>query len=649
MFCLGVYLATMARTVPAGDSGELISAAWTWGVAHPPGYPLFTMLGGLITHLSPAGPAFSMNLFSVITQVGAVALVGLLIARVLVPGWPRGDSGGRGTVAAVTGALTLAFSTAFWTYGLVAEVFALNDLFAAALLLLGIEWFRTPERHRLLWGIGLLSGLGFAHQQTISLLGPALLFLIWVTVQRVRSKRTRKNSGPPVTKHITIGLGLLVVGLLPYLYLPIAASADPAVNWGDPTTVDRFVDVVSREHYGTLSLVAGEETGSVVENLGLLFAYFWRAFTPIGVALAALGGAALWRKRRIEAYALGLAFIFTGPFFVAFAAAPLDDSLTRGILERFYILPSLPLAVFLGAGVWAILVWAFNRWDRPGVVSAAALSLVLPAVGFGLHLESADQSDNRVAANYARDILEPLEFGALLLVRGDHNYFTLLYAQEVDGVRPDVVTAAVELLKLPGYAEQIDRENGDISIPFASYLPGSNSLTEVVSANIDRLPVYHIGEMPEDLSTAFDELRAGLVKEFAPPGTEPDEYRLLTEDPTLVETLDLPADDYPETSWEHLISGHYANAVFDLGFALHADGRTEGVADLYREAIRLGEIPSAYKNLGVLLRATGGSPEEIVRVFERFLELEPNDRDAPAIRTVIAELKAEPGFGAGDP
>ena len=42
---LAVYLATVAPSVPPGDSGNLIVAAATLGIAHPPGYPLFAMLG----------------------------------------------------------------------------------------------------------------------------------------------------------------------------------------------------------------------------------------------------------------------------------------------------------------------------------------------------------------------------------------------------------------------------------------------------------------------------------------------------------------------------------------------------------------------------------------------------------------------------
>ena len=76
------------------------------------------------------------------------------------------DPGGRRRRRVPAGA-SLALSTAFWTYSLVAEVFALNDLFAALLLLVLLEWYREPARVRLLWLFALLSGLAATNQQTI--------------------------------------------------------------------------------------------------------------------------------------------------------------------------------------------------------------------------------------------------------------------------------------------------------------------------------------------------------------------------------------------------------------------------------------------------------------------------------------------------
>ena len=136
-----VYLVTIEPSVPTGDSGELITAAKVLGVAHPPGYPLYTMLGHFATMISFGHAALGMNILSALLDAATVGIVFVTIYRLVGVA-----SEGRGTdrrvwmplVAPAVGALLLAFSTEFWTYSVVAEVFALNNLFAALLLLLAL-------------------------------------------------------------------------------------------------------------------------------------------------------------------------------------------------------------------------------------------------------------------------------------------------------------------------------------------------------------------------------------------------------------------------------------------------------------------------------------------------------------------------------
>src|SRR5262245_48960660 len=78
---LVTYALTLYRTVPGGDSGELILAAQTLGVAHPPGYPLFTMLGKLFSLLPFSTIAWRINLLSAVCDAGAAALLLLATAR----------------------------------------------------------------------------------------------------------------------------------------------------------------------------------------------------------------------------------------------------------------------------------------------------------------------------------------------------------------------------------------------------------------------------------------------------------------------------------------------------------------------------------------------------------------------------------------
>src|SRR5712692_4321652 len=182
LIAFGVYLRTLAPSIPTGDSGELIAVAWLLGIPHPPGYPLFTMLGHLFTFLPFGSPAFRVNLMSAVFHAATVGVTSLSIYRLIDP--EPDDETWRGRIpwgalaGAAVGGLALAFSATFWAYAVVAEVFALNSFFAALILFILLEWERRPERRRLLWAFGLTSGLAATNHHTIVFMAPACLVLL---------------------------------------------------------------------------------------------------------------------------------------------------------------------------------------------------------------------------------------------------------------------------------------------------------------------------------------------------------------------------------------------------------------------------------------------------------------------------------------
>jgi uncharacterized membrane protein len=161
---LGVYLSTMAGTIPAyRDSGDLINAIYTLGIAHPPGYPLYIVLGKLFTLAVPLGNiAFRVNLFSAVCTACAVALVYILIRRQF--------SYGPSFEAAAGAAVLFALTPAVVCLARVSEMYALAVLFAGVILL--CSHVGTPQSIHL--GSFLL-GLGFGVHPTLLFLAPLLV------------------------------------------------------------------------------------------------------------------------------------------------------------------------------------------------------------------------------------------------------------------------------------------------------------------------------------------------------------------------------------------------------------------------------------------------------------------------------------------
>ncbi|TMQ18719.1 MAG: DUF2723 domain-containing protein [Candidatus Rokuibacteriota bacterium] len=242
---LGMYLATLSPTVNGGDSGEFVTVAYLLGVAHPPGYPLHTLLAKPLTLLPVGSVAWRVNLLSALCDAGAAAL--LFRAVVLLSG---------DLAAGLLAAGAFAFAPLIWPYAITAEVFALNNLFAAGLLYWSARALReatadegTPSRTL---GLGMLwASLGLSNHHTLVFFAiPFGLLVLALAGRRLREPRLAL----PL-------LGCVVLGFLPYVYLPIAGARLPAVTWGEPSTWSGFLTHFFRREYGTFRL-ADESVGT---------------------------------------------------------------------------------------------------------------------------------------------------------------------------------------------------------------------------------------------------------------------------------------------------------------------------------------------------------------------------------------------------
>jgi hypothetical protein len=177
------YLFTLSPTIAFGDSGELITAAYTLGIPHPPGYPLWVILAKLFSFLPIGNAAYRLNLMSALLDSAAVGILTIVISRTLPKVCARiipreaFESPVAGMItgsASATAALMLAFSPSFWHQSVVAEVYALNNLLVCLILLILVLWAENPQKNALLFAAAFLFGVGQANHQTLLLMGPAI-------------------------------------------------------------------------------------------------------------------------------------------------------------------------------------------------------------------------------------------------------------------------------------------------------------------------------------------------------------------------------------------------------------------------------------------------------------------------------------------
>nr|XP_024003035.1 transmembrane protein 260 [Salvelinus alpinus] len=255
-FVAALYLPCTQKAVPGGDSGELITAACELGVAHPPGYPVFTLLAWLALSLLPylslsVSPAHSVNLLSSLLGAGASGALCFTVCRLA----------GSGPGAVLAGGV-FAVSRLSWQWSVVAEVFSLNNLFVGLLFSLTTSFHcadSAPQRRKVShWG-ALCCGLGLCNQHTLVLY--VVVIIPWVLLQ-LYSHRELSVCG-------LMSLGLCFLGgLLPYVYLPISSYLNTARwSWGDQTSLSGLFTHLLRTEYGTFSLAKAEGTGNLTMML----------------------------------------------------------------------------------------------------------------------------------------------------------------------------------------------------------------------------------------------------------------------------------------------------------------------------------------------------------------------------------------------
>ncbi len=433
-----LYLSTSSSVVLGGDNGEFSAIAAAGGVAHPPGFPLYTIYLRSLSWLPSLSPAHNASLATALLGTASVAV--LYLAAVA---W----GARRGPAALAVG--ILASSPLYWRLSTSAEVFALNALMAAIVLYLCAPQLSWPRSRHVFW-LGLAAGLGISGHHSVVLLTPVGL---WAVLRWVRA------SNRPA---VSVGLGVtgLALGLLPYLSL-MAPSAPEAMVWGNTRTFSGLMHHFLRLDFGTFSLgLRDDEIQPLLQIATLSRAVAGELlWLPAGVGL--VGIVVAFRRRGQPtpwgAVMLLLSLLLAGPVFVSrFNLAPIG--VAAAVAERFYVLPMTIFTVFVARGLSAVSAQLSElRWARTASVWGG-----LGWVGLAVMLAGPTVANHHRPAIelYLRNCLVSAEPRALLLGSGDLRSFGFSYVRRALHLRPDVVYIDVHLLRYAWYQQQIERRLG---------------------------------------------------------------------------------------------------------------------------------------------------------------------------------------------
>ncbi len=509
---LALYVLTLAPSTAMWDASEYITTAHILGIPHPPGNPLFVVLGKTwSTLLAPTGlpVAVRINLLAALTSALAATFYFLVAHRIL---WGALGSGPAGTgpsregsdegagptgdsrIPLVGAALALLLSaTAFtvWHQSTVNEkVYTVSVAVIAAVVWLVLRWRDLRDEPRglkyLLTAVYLMA-LGSTNHLMSILPLPALgVFLLVVSPGVLLKKKLWVRAIP-----------LVVLGLSLNFFLPIRAARNPVINEGDPTCgnlaeaavaiysngqagCDNLARVLSRHQYQKPPV--WERQAPFGDQLLNYFQYFdWQwargldpseqpggrrlPVTALFLVLGLWGLWLAWKGDRQAFYLLGvltltftLALVFYLNFKYGYSLAPeVQESSRHEVRERdYFFIASFGLwGMLAGMGLTALWTRLAHSFRHPRRYLLAAPVLIVAFFPLVSNWSWASRSGDYATRDWAYNLLMSVEPYGILFTNGDNDTFPLWYVQEVEGIRKDVTVVVGQYLYTSWYPRQL--------------------------------------------------------------------------------------------------------------------------------------------------------------------------------------------------
>ena len=466
-----LYLMTLAPTLSSGwrgmgvDGAELLAAANTLGVPHPSGYPTYMLFLKAFGSIVAIGDfAYRGNLASAVLgalTVGLLYWLTLLIARKKYRDTPKSLL----AIVSAFAALTFGAAPIFWSQSVITEVYTLNAVFVgglavlAAHIVLGTQGSKRRtawDVHRLLATFGLILGVGLGNHLTLLAIAAPLAVWTWIETR-------------PRLSSIAWGFVGLAVGLSIYAYLPIRAGAGPPVNWGDASSTEGFVWMLTGQAYQ--DYVFGIPLDSFIARLADWLDLVFTQFNPLGLFFVLVGIAAVAKTEKwlLLATLLSVAVLFG----YAMSYNTFDAKVLT--IPAFFL-----LSAYSGIGLLSVLT-NLSRWASEGSrhrsrsrssknvlkgwrSAPITLAVAFVAVPFGsvaFNYSSQDLSDDWGVLEFAEAALDMAAPRSVIIGDGEAKTFALWYEAFVERPESEVIPISARLFQFDWYGPSLtDRHPG---------------------------------------------------------------------------------------------------------------------------------------------------------------------------------------------
>lgn len=467
------YMLTIAPSVIQIDTGELAAVQCTLGIAHPTGYPIFTIFGYLFSLIPlPFSKIFQLNLLAALYCAAAVSIFSLTVKLVLdnLAAFQfikqskekskrkkkdsikniQSDNSSKfeftetyKIISAVFSGLFLALSKTFWFQSTSVEVYSLHLLLIAIIILTLIKAFilsdseKTISKYWLVFSVAL--AFGFSNHMTTLLIIPGVAYLYFA----------KNGFNSKSIKQILIMLLIFFpILILVYSYLPIRASQYPFMNWGNPDEWERIIRHISGQQYQvwlfSSTEAAAKQFNYFVGNLPKEFL--------LSLVLSVAG--------------LVVSFIYLRKFFIfnliVFLSAVLY-SINYDIndIDSYFLLAYISLAFFAAFGIIKLLSFAVTH--KMQIILPVSILVLLLGIQFYSNYDEVNQRNNFIYEDYTKSLLTTLPKNSIVFsYQWDYFISASYYFQLVEDYRKDIIVIDKELLRRSWYYNQLSTNHPNL-------------------------------------------------------------------------------------------------------------------------------------------------------------------------------------------
>lgn len=419
---LALYAFTTPRLVTLEDDGLFIANLKFFGVAHPPGYPIHTFLGGIFYHLLPIGtPAFKGHFFS--GFVGAIACAAIYAATIMIV---------RGRVFGYLAGVAYGASRTFWSQAIIAEVYTLNAMFFFIVFALCLHYssHRGPNNrshNKTLYYIAFIYGLGVANHYPLLGLGTTGLFILVLSQWKHILTNIHKA-----------GCFFVLGAVPPYVWMVWRSLTEtPASFYGPIESWDNLRFYILRSGY---SGVDNQEGVGIEEKIAftkfLSDEMLWQ-FTPLGLAFILVGVAVMARTRYNWLWVCMLASWFSSSVLLIYLLDFKAEFIWFAAFKVYHLLAYGFMAVWLAIGAAWVVDRLPKNWLKAKNNIAGLITIAVVAASVAAHWEVNNRRHYSWAHDLALSKLQSIEPNAILFLFDDLD-LPVGYLHYVEGVRDDL-------------------------------------------------------------------------------------------------------------------------------------------------------------------------------------------------------------------